>query len=86
MENFPLLGFVVPLQEATVLQHIKDRLGHFHLGLTAGGLLILDNVSIDQTLEEERSLVGHAALVLAAEDIIGQRFIDEQLLCRDMVV
>ena len=80
MENFPFLCLVVPFEESPGLEYVKHSLGNFHLCLAARSFPVGYDMGIDQTLEEKRAFVGHAAFVFPAENVVGQRFLDKQAL------
>lgn len=76
VEDFPLAGLLIELEETLGLKHIEDLFGDGHFAIAAGGIPVGQSVSVNDTLEEERALVGHALFIFSAQDIVRLGGID----------
>jgi hypothetical protein len=64
VECLPHVVSLVVLEEAASLEAIEDFLGDVHLGLSAGGLLVLHGVALDDATKAFGAFVLDADLVL----------------------
>lgn len=77
MEDFPLPGVLVELEKSLGLQQVEHLLGDGHFAVAIVRFSVGDSVGINDALEIQRPLVGHALLVLAAKDVVQFGIVDD---------